>query len=283
MDANSLKNIRNASSLPKVSVIMGIYNCEKTLPDAIDSILDQTYPNWELIMCDDGSTDGTWEVAKKFADQRPSQIILLRNEKNMKLAYTLNRCLAAASGEMIARQDGDDRSCPERLQREVDWLLEHPEFQLVGCDMQRFDDAGFHGIMRAPETPGRQTLIQAKTPFFHATIVAWKSVYDTLGGYAVSKRAERIEDVELWFRFLHHGFSGNNINLPLYQVREDVETLRRRTIRDRFNAFMVLKDGFRLLGLPRSRLVRPAILTIIKSLIPVSVVRWIRARKGSIG
>lgn len=283
MDANSLENAQRAPRHPKVSVIMGIYNCEKTLPDAIESILGQTYENWELVMCEDGSSDGTWEVAKQYANQYPSRIVLLRNDRNMKLSYTLNRCLAVASGELIARQDGDDRSCPERLQREVEWLLNHPKYQLVGCDMRRFDDAGFHNIMRAPENPSPTTLAQVKTPFFHATIVAWKSAYDALGGYTVSRRAERIEDVELWFRFFQRGFCGANINEPLYLVREDYDVLKRRTVRDRFNSFMVLRDGFRLLGFPRRQLVKPALLAVMKSLVPVFIVRWIRQRQGSIG
>ena len=283
MDSNLHENLQNAAQPPKVSVIMGIYNCERTLPDAIESILGQTYENWELVMCDDGSSDGTWAVAKQYADQYPSQIVLLRNEKNMKLSYTLNQCLAAASGELIARQDGDDRSCPERLQREVEWLLSHPEYQLVGCDMRRFDDAGAHNVMHSPKNPSSETLAQVKTPFFHATIVAWKSVYDALGGYTVSKRAERIEDVELWFRFFQRGFRGANISEPLYFVREDYEALKRRTIRDRFNSFMVLRDGFRLLGFPRRRLVKPALLAVMKSLVPVFIVRWIRRRQGNIG
>ncbi len=283
MNQEILESGQKATRQPKVSIIMGIFNCEKTLADAIESVVAQTYKNWELIMCDDGSTDGTWTVAKKYADLYPSQIILLKNEENMKLSYALNRCLAVATGELVARQDGDDRSCPERLQREVDWLLTHPQYQLVGCDMRRFDDKGFHSVMKAPLNPDKTTLAQVKTPFFHATIVAWKYVFDKLGGYTVSKRALRIEDVELWFRFFHSGFTGCNISEPLYCVREDFETLRRRTIRDRFNSFMVLRDGFRLLNFPRRLLVKPALLAVVKSLVPVSVVRYIRRRQGALG
>ena len=234
-------------------------------------------------MCDDGSTDGTWNVAKKYADQYPSQITLLKNEKNMKLSFTLNRCLAAASGEMVARMDADDISSPKRFQREVDWLLDHPDFQLVGCDMRRFDDHGFHNVMRAPRHPDRMTITKNIVPFFHATIVAWKSVFDALGGYSVSKRAVRIEDVELWFRFFHQGFRGENINETLYYVREDYETLKRRTVHDRFISFLALRDGYRLSNFPQRWLIKPAVLALVKSCVPVCVVRWIRRRQGKIG
>ena len=106
----------------KVSIIMGIYNCASTLPEAIDSIINQTYNNWELIMCDDGSVDNTYEIADKYRNQYPKKIVLLKNEKNMGLNYTLNECLKHSSGEYIARMDGDDLSLPTRLEKEVAFL-----------------------------------------------------------------------------------------------------------------------------------------------------------------
>lgn len=83
----------------KVSIIMGIYNCADTLSQAIDSILNQTYTDWELIMCDDASTDNTYDVAKSYRDKYPEKIVLIKNEVNSKLSFTLNHCLKYASGE----------------------------------------------------------------------------------------------------------------------------------------------------------------------------------------
>ncbi|MDK0922904.1 glycosyltransferase family 2 protein, partial [Clostridium perfringens] len=100
----------------KVSIIMGIYNCEKTLSDCIDSLLNQTYTNWELIMCDDSSTDCTYKIAKRYAEKY-NNIILLRNETNKKLSATLNRCLEVAKGEYVARMDADDIALPTRLEK----------------------------------------------------------------------------------------------------------------------------------------------------------------------
>ena len=267
---------------PKVSVIMGIYNCEKTLGEAIDSILSQTYTNWELIMCDDGSTDGTFEIAKSYQKKYPDKIILLKNEQNMKLSYALNRCLEAATGELIARMDGDDRSRPERFFKQAAFLMEHPAYQLVGTDMQCYDETGYHGIRHAAQHPNRMT-IRRTIPFFHATIMTYKSVYDTLGGYTVGKRAERIEDVELWFRFFQHGFSGDNIPEVLYDVCENYDSIKRRTIQERMNSFRTLAWGYRLLGFPRRWLIKPAILAAAKSLVPFSVIRWIRQHQGYLG
>lgn len=77
----------------KVSVIMGIYNCEQTLKESIESILNQSYQDFELIMCDDGSKDNTYEIAKQYEDKYPQKIILLKNKTNKGLNYTLNKCL----------------------------------------------------------------------------------------------------------------------------------------------------------------------------------------------
>ena len=122
----------------KISVLMGIYNCSSTMEQAVASVQNQTYTNWELILCDDGSSDNTYEVAQALA-AKDSRIVLLRNEKNLGLNATLNRCLAAATGEYIARMDGDDDCVPERFERQLDLLEHHPEFQITSCPMKLFD------------------------------------------------------------------------------------------------------------------------------------------------
>ena len=125
----------------KVSIIMGIFNCAETLSDAIKSILSQTYSDWELIMCDDGSTDNTFHIAQTFASKNPN-IVLIKNDRNMGLNYTLNRCLELATGEYIARMDGDDISLPNRLEEEVSFLDQHPQYAIVSTPMIYFDENG---------------------------------------------------------------------------------------------------------------------------------------------
>ena len=92
---------------PVISVIMGIYNCAETLPRAVECIQNQTFSDWELIMCDDGSSDDTYEAALELA-KNDSRLVVIRNDKNMSLAPTLNKCLSYARGKYIARMDGDD-------------------------------------------------------------------------------------------------------------------------------------------------------------------------------
>lgn len=251
----------------KISVIMGIYNCEDTLSDAIESILNQTYTNWELIMCDDCSTDSTYQKAKAYCEMYPEKIFLVQNEKNSKLAYSLNHCLMHATGEYIARMDGDDKSSPFRFEKQVEYLENNPECDLVGCAMQRFNEEGLGDILFAVDNPNYYTL-KNKMPFHHATILCRKKVYDELNGYTVAERTNRSQDYDLWFRFYHHGFRGDNLKEVLYYVREDAAAIRRRTAKSRILGLQTTFIGYKLLGYPKSWLVSEVLKTFVKSCIP---------------
>lgn len=260
----------------KISIIMGIYNCSETLPKAIDSIIAQTYENWELIMCDDCSTDDTFEVALQYKEQYPDRIILIRNDKNSKLAYSLNHCLKYATGEYVARMDGDDLSAPERFETQVLFLKNNPKVHLVGTAMQRFNKKGIHDIVYPPENVDKYTL-KNRIPFNHATIMTYKYVYDTLNGYTVAERTNRAQDYDLWFRFFYKGFVGTNIMKPLYFVREDGNAIRRRTIRVRINAYKTTYIGYKLLDYPKSWLIKATLVLIVKCLTPYFIVDKYRA------
>lgn len=260
----------------KISVIMGIYNCAETLPLAIDSILAQTYPNWELILCDDASTDDTYAVAKSYAERYPDRIILIQNESNRQLAYSLNHCLQYATGRYVARMDGDDACREDRFSKQLAFLKEHSELQLCGTAMQRFNEEGLHDIVYAVNKPDYYTL-RSRVPFHHATILTYKEVYDRLGGYTVSERTKRAQDYDLWFRFYHAGFQGDSLREPLYLVREDAAAIRRRTFKVRWNALKTTRYGFRLLNYPKHWIIRPTVSMVIKSLTPYKVIEWYRA------
>ena len=124
---------------PKVSVVMSVYNGEKYLREAVDSILNQTFRDFEFIIIDDGSTDSTPEILRSYEDPR---IVLLRNEQNIGLTKSLNRELAVAQGEYIARMDADDVSLPERLEKQANFLEGHPQVALVGTAFAGIDERG---------------------------------------------------------------------------------------------------------------------------------------------
>lgn len=256
---------------------MATYNCAPTLRDALDSIEKQTLAGWELIVCDDASTDGSLAILEEFAMRHPGQVTVLRNETNQKLAYSLNRCLAECSGEFIARMDGDDRSYPERLEIQRHFLVEHPRVQVVGTAMRRFDDKGEHDVVRFPRSPDRWALRELRAPFAHATIMMRRATYEALGGYTVAPRTRRGQDLDLWFRFFHEGYVGANIQEPLYWVREDIAAIRRRGFKTRWMAFQTTIIGFRMLDYPVHWYARP-VFELAKALIPPKVMliyrRW---------
>ena len=247
---------------------MGIYNCGDTLSAAIDSILAQTYTDWELIMCDDASTDNTYEVAKTYQEKYPDKIILIQNEKNSYLAYSLNHCLKYATGYYVARMDGDDISTPDRFEKEINYLKSHPDIQLVGSAMQWFDDVnGPNRILYKPEHTDKWTL-HKEIPFHHATIMTYKQVYDSLGGYTVSERTRRCEDYDLWFRFYAKGYNGDNLQEVLYLVREDENAVKRRSAKVYWNGYKTARIGYKMLGYPKRWLTKKFILTSVKVLTP---------------
>lgn len=250
----------------KISILMGIYNCADTLPRAIDSIINQTYTNWELILCDDGSKDETYQIAQKYKEMYPDKIILLKNNENMQLAATLNHCLEYATGKYISRMDGDDESVCDRFEKQVKYLEEHPGVDLVGTAVLRIND-GKKFLLDSVDNPDRYTL-RNMPPFHHATILTYKYVYDRLKGYTVAKRTRRAEDQDLWFRFYKEGFNGANLKDVLYIVYEDMGSIRRRKASDRWLTFQVQVRGFQLLNYPKWWIVKPFFGCLIRSLTP---------------
>ena len=249
----------------KVSIIMGIYNCAETLIEAIESIFAQTYDNWELVMCDDGSTDATYEIALGIVDRFPEKIILLKNKHNMRLAATLNHCLKYASGEYVARMDADDVCLPHRLEMQVAFLDNNPQYDCVGSNMIVFDENGDCGLRVMPEEPNLSTLLKT-TIFAHPTIMMRRSVYVKLGGYTVSKLTMRAEDLDLWFRFVKAGSRGYNIQQPLYRYREGQKDLKKRSLRAAIQTSKVFLNGYKMLGFSKVKYIyalRPIIVAIL--------------------
>ena len=232
----------------KISVLMGIYNCAKTLPEAVDCILNQTYTNWELIMIDDGSKDDTYEVACALAES-DSRIKVFKNEKNITLAPTLNRCATHATGEYLARMDGDDVCDSTRFEKEIDFLETHPEYALVSCQMALYDENGIYGVVNHIENPTKKGLLK-RSQFCHAGCMMRKSVFDNLGGYSESSNYVRVEDYDLWTRMYKAGYKGYNLQEVLYSMRDDRNANRRRTLKNRINEVRVKRNVCKWFKLP---------------------------------
>lgn len=226
---------------------MGIYNCSTTLNEAVQSILTQTYSDFELLLCDDGSTDNTLEIALGLSEA-DSRIIVLRTGRNMGLNFALNKCLAVAEGEFYARMDGDDISTPDRLAKLVATMDSHPEVALVSSWMTCFDDQGEWGLVRSKPAPTKEDFVQG-TPFCHAASMVRKSVMDELGGYGTKAWLRRSQDYHLWFRLYAAGHRGINLQEPLYRMRNSREAASRRSLRTRLMEARIMWFGFRLMGM----------------------------------
>lgn len=251
---------------PKISIIMGIYNCADTLNEAILSILEQTEKNWELIMCDDGSVDNTYSIAEQYVKKYPNKMVLMQNEKNRGLNYTLNRCLKKARGRYVARMDGDDISLPERLQKEVEFLEAHPEYAIVSTPMIYFDESGDWGKGTAIEIPQIRDFVFHAPFHCHAPCMIRRDAFLKVKGYTVDKRLLRYEDCNLWYKLYAAGYRGYNLQEPLYKMRDDWNAYNRRSKSSRMRAVYVQYIGFRMVKMP-TKYYPFLILEFIKSLL----------------
>lgn len=236
---------------PEVSVIMAVHNASdgKSLRAAAASICAQTYTSWELLICDDGSTDGTWEILQKIA-QKDSRIRLLRLEHNRKAAAARNVCLKKAQGRYIAVMDADDISSPDRLERLYYFLESHPQFAFAGSRGEFFvrrpgDDGECYWYC---QVPGEEDFLFS-LPFVHASIMFRREPLIHVHGYKVSRRVVRAEDYDLLLRLYGAGYCGANLEQVLYYIRRDREQYKRRRYRYRFHEAYVKYKGFSELGL----------------------------------
>lgn len=126
----------------RISVLMSVYNGADTLEKAINSILEQTYQNIEFIICDDASTDETWGIIQRYKE-KDQRILCFQNQQNVGLGASLNRCFARSTGQFIARQDADDISDADRLERTISFLLSSSA-PYAACGVRVFDTASFN-------------------------------------------------------------------------------------------------------------------------------------------
>lgn len=255
--------------VPRISVIMGIYNCAPTLAEALDSLIAQSFWDFKVIMCDDGSTDNTIEVAQSYVNKYPDKFIIIRNECNMGLNYTLNHCLEYVDTEFVARMDGDDISLPTRFEKEIEFLELHPEYSIVSTPMIYFDDCGEFRRGKGRGEIKSIDFVQG-SPFCHAPCMVRTEAYRSVGGYSVDKRLLRVEDYHLWFKMYANGFRGYVLSDPLYMMRDDRKAIGRRNWRNRINEFHVRRIGYSMLSIPwykRRYMFRPIIVGLMPTCI----------------
>lgn len=267
--------------MTRVSVIMGVYNCGKRadlLEKSIDSILHQTYQDWELLICDDGSVDDTYCILQNLS-KRDARIRILHYSPNRGLSYALNYCLSEATGLYIARQDDDDISAPERLAKQVRAMAERPMYDIVGTTARIYNDNGVWGVFDVPEYPTRESFLW-NSPFIHPTVMMRKDALQAVNGYRVAKETRRCEDYDLFMRMYAGGYRGYNIQERLYLYRSENGETKHRPMKYRIDEAVVRWQGYKALhmrcaGMPY--VVKP----LLVGMLPARLLKKIKKKQYS--
>lgn len=211
-----LGSISNDLAYPIISVIMPCYNRQEYVADAIESILNQTYTNFEFIIIDDCSTDNTYEIIKKYAEI-DKRIIALQNEENKGIVYTLNRGFGLARGKYIARMDDDDISLPQRFEKQIKYMEEHEDVTVLGSLIETFPHAG-GSWCPSVSTDLTKLLLHFFNPLAHSVIMI-RNAFLQKYNIKYLKTYEYAEEYKLYCDILQHGGKIYNMDEVLLYCR----------------------------------------------------------------
>jgi len=201
--------------MPKISVIMPVYNGERYLKDALQSVLNQSYRDFECIVIDDGSTDSSAEIIQAFNDPR----IVYVQKNHSGIVDSLNHGISISKGEYVARFDCDDICEAHRLEGQLRFFDTHPEYAMVGSHASVIDENGIEdGKLEYPPLEAVQIRKYAllHNPFIHSSVMIRREILDKVGTY--KKLYRHVEDYELWTR-IAFDYSTANISQPLIKYR----------------------------------------------------------------
>lgn len=201
-----------------ISIILPTYNGGKYIKRSIESVISQSYDNWELLIVDDGSTDNTENIVREYMG-KDKRIIYLKNKYNLGIQKTLNKGLKEAKGEYIARIDDDDEWIDkDKLKKQIEFLENNKDLVLIGTGVIVVNENGIEMLRYLlPEKDSDiRSRILGKNCFVHSSVMFRKESALALGGYDESKDSRHIEDYDLWLKL---GTKGKFHNLPLYSVK----------------------------------------------------------------
>jgi glycosyltransferase involved in cell wall biosynthesis len=232
-----------------ISVIMSVYNAEKYLDKAIESILTQTYDDFEFVIIDDKSTDNSADIISSYADQ-DNRIRYFKNKNNRGLTYSLNKALKLAKGKYIARMDADDISVPEKLEIQYDFLQKNKEISFVGTSAYNIDENG--EIISERNVPLEyeeiKRSIKLVNPVIHPSVMFYKKDILVIGGY--NEKYKKVQDYDLWFRAIANGLKIKNLSDRLLYYRVNDQYFERKSLEYRINDLKIRWQGYKMLSLP---------------------------------
>lgn len=234
---------------PLVSVIIACYNAEQFLDQCLLALIGQTYPNIEIIICDDASKDASLEKLCLWAE-KDHRIKVLRNDKNLFAAETRNRCFKEAKGEYFCIQDVDDVSTPNRIERLIEEIHSEDVDFVSSAAYIFYDNPNVsHGVMKMSKKYPTKNDFLWGISFIHPATIFTRQCIESVGGYRVSPETRRCQDYDLFMRLYAKGFRGKNVGDILYGYRLDKENYRRRTFNARLGEVKIRKKGYRNLNI----------------------------------
>ena len=266
---------------PKVTVLMAVRDAGPYLGDAVDSILRQSFEDFEFLIVDDASTDGSAAIAESYRDPR---IRLERTGRSLGLAECLNRAMALARGEFVARMDADDVSLPSRLEKQVAHLQSHPECAVVGVKMELMSPGG-EPLGSWQEDDLTTTFEEIRRQLPKGNCIAHAGVMvrtDVLRRYRYRPRRSA-QDYDLWLRMCADGTRIEKLDerLLMYRCHPDSVSAKRRTNRTALQVNLEIRWRFLLERLRRGQLNRFVWRVLIRAALD-QLVQWGRRLKGGV-
>jgi glycosyltransferase involved in cell wall biosynthesis len=247
------------SSHPKLSLITTLYNCEEFIEQSLQSVLDQTYADFEWIILNDGSTDGTWDIATSMLAE-DERVIFVDSRENKKIPARRNDAITLAKGEYVAIVDGDDINLHDRFEKQVAFLNSHADIWCVGAHALLIDhDDKYIESMNYPPALHADIvsyfLRQCRNPIIDPTTMFRKKDFDELGGYTLDRKIYTVPDMDLWCRAIVMGKKMSNLPRALLRYRRNMNGMTQKHNEEMIKAHMTVwrkfaKDFQRITGGP---------------------------------
>lgn len=231
-----------------ITVLMSVYNAEKYLRPSIESILNQTYGDFEFLIINDCSEDNSLKIIEEYA-LKDDRVIIINNEHNLGLTRSLNKGMDKSSRPYIARMDADDISMPTRFEKQINFLEKNPKVDILGGYCIDIDELG--EFIRKREAPLSHeeivSVIHKANPVYHPTVIFKKIKILEIGAYNEEYRV--VQDYDLWFRALAGKLLLQNLPEVLLKYRINDNYYARKSFAYRFTDFKIRYNGFKIIGL----------------------------------
>ena len=235
--------------MPKISVLMSVRNGSRDLHISIPSILNQTFQDFEFIICDDGSTDDTLAVLKEY-QVKDNRIVIISNEESKGLAFSLNRCIEVAKSNILARQDADDASALNRFELQYPFVCDHSEYAIVGTCWNNILSDGSKVKNPVKEVPTAMDQVKGGL-YMHPSWMMRKDQLAKVGYYTANKYTVRSQDYHLVMKILGAGMKLYNMQEYLYDYTMDERMMARTRNWKRVKGLMWIRwDAYRRNHLP---------------------------------